>query len=55
MLQNRTVVEQFLQKRSRRGPFSSIKPLWAGCEGHGNEGQGIGAFQDWQVKVQTTL
>ena len=42
-----TVVEQLLAKREAEAgdPFSSIKPLWAGCAAcHGNEGQGIGAF-----------
>ena len=42
-----SVVEQLIAKREEAAgdPFSSIKPLWAGCAAcHGNEGQGIGAF-----------
>lgn len=42
-----TVVEQLQAKAAEAAtdPFSSIRPLWAGCAAcHGQEGQGIGAF-----------
>ena len=42
-----SVVEQLIAKREEAAgdPFSSIKPLWAGCAAcHGQEGQGIATF-----------
>ena len=42
-----SVVEQLIAKREEAAgdPFSSIKPLWAGCAAcHGQEGQGIASF-----------
>ena len=53
-----TTVEQLQAKQlaAAGDPFSSIKPLWAGCAAcHGQEGQGIATFPNEPVPPVITI